>query len=115
MARTCNQHPGVPATAVCHQCRKPVCSDCTIVGTGGMFCSQECALEHSILTTGPSAQADAGIPGRLGVIGCAAASVLMLLAVMIIVHFAARAFPALESMDLIGRLLDGLRRIFLQR
>jgi hypothetical protein len=44
----CLNHPGVVASTTCHQCRRPICVNCTVVMAHGEFCSAECgALNRS--------------------------------------------------------------------
>lgn len=39
---SCLNHSGVPATAYCRQCHKPLCKDCASLIEGEIFCGQEC-------------------------------------------------------------------------
>lgn len=38
----CFYHTGRPSVARCKQCGRPLCGDCKIVGTEGIFCSDKC-------------------------------------------------------------------------
>jgi len=43
---TCVYHPGKPATAMCKQCGKTTCHQCTVTGPTGTFCSTPCRTGH---------------------------------------------------------------------
>ena len=46
LATGCIHHPAVEAVAHCHQCSKPVCGACVVIGPTGRFCSFECQEKH---------------------------------------------------------------------
>lgn len=43
---TCVYHPGKAATSACKQCGKTTCSQCTVSGPTGTFCSTPCRTAH---------------------------------------------------------------------
>lgn len=42
----CINHPGVEAIGRCRQCSKPVCKQCGVSGTNGIYCSDVCREKH---------------------------------------------------------------------
>lgn len=44
----CFFHTGRPAVTRCKQCGRPLCSECRIINTDGIFCSAECAERFSV-------------------------------------------------------------------
>lgn len=113
MTRTCVYHHETATATVCHRCRNPICAACTIVTAEGSFCSADCNLQHTMSKEATVAEGAPAVRPKLGVIGWVAAAVLLVLAFMIMVHFAARTFPQLQEIDFLGRLIGGIRKILL--
>lgn len=42
----CINHPGVEALGRCRQCGKPVCSQCGVTGSKGIYCCEVCRDKH---------------------------------------------------------------------
>ena len=42
----CINHPGVEAIGRCRQCSKPVCKQCGVVASTGIYCSEVCSEKH---------------------------------------------------------------------
>lgn len=42
----CINHPGIEAVGRCRQCSKPVCKQCGVISTTGMYCSEVCRDKH---------------------------------------------------------------------
>ncbi len=108
MSRTCVNHRESAASVMCHRCHKPICTECTIVTATGSFCSAECNLQHAMFK---QTLARASTGPRLGVIGWVFAMLLLLIAFMVVIHFAAKMFPPLEGIDVLGGLIGGVRKI----
>jgi hypothetical protein len=111
MSKTCVNHREAAAAVMCHRCHNPICSACTIVTTSGSFCSADCNLQFTMFKS--AAGGARAVRPKLGVIGWAAAAILLVIAFMIMIHFAARSIPQLEEIDFLGRLIGGVRRILL--
>ena len=43
----CINHPSLLAVGRCRQCSKPVCKECGIVSSAGLYCSEVCQEKHS--------------------------------------------------------------------
>lgn len=113
MSKTCVYHHETAAATKCCRCHKPICPACTIVTDAGSFCSADCNLEYALFKNAAPGGPAAAVRPKLGVIGWAAAAVLMVIAFMIMVHFAARTMPQLEEIDFLGRLIGGVRKMLL--
>ncbi len=59
----CIHHPAVVAVAHCHQCAKPVCGGCVVVGPTGKFCSSECRDKHERFMKNAQGRDLVGNPG----------------------------------------------------
>jgi hypothetical protein len=42
----CINHPGIEAIGRCRQCSKPVCRECGVAGTKGIYCCEMCRDKH---------------------------------------------------------------------
>ncbi|HZF00046.1 MAG TPA: B-box zinc finger protein [Planctomycetota bacterium] len=102
MAKTCLRHKEVPAVTMCRQCHIPICTSCSIVSPQGTFCSPECQILHrdvkSRLEDTPK-----GMPRMETLLKLTAAVVLIWLGFYGI-HVAAERVPALQKIDVVGRL-----------
>jgi hypothetical protein len=104
--KNCLAHPNVPAVTLCHQCHKPICKSCVMVTPAGSFCGSECSIIHKEMKAklgGGQKKAGGGLGLKLVFV------LLLLIAAMFGVHFAARGKPAdhiLKKIDVIGKFLD---------
>ena len=108
MTRACAKHPERTASTACRHCKAPVCPACAVVATIGSFCSPECQVVFRALQETPARRAErrAGWGGRVVVV------LACLFGLLLAIHGAARAGvrPA-ASVDVIGRVFDGLDRL----
>jgi len=44
----CFYHTGRPSVTRCKQCGRPLCNECRIVKSGGVFCSEKCVDAFSV-------------------------------------------------------------------
>ncbi len=103
MAKTCLNHANAPAITMCSQCHKPICQSCTMVTPAGRFCSSECSILHKEMTTklGRGDRKGGGSGAMKAVF-----VLLLIVAAVFGVHFAARSNESLKKFDLLGRFID---------
>lgn len=105
MAKTCATHKDQPSVAVCRQCQKPLCKSCTMVNASGSFCSSECNVlfrEMEKMKQGQEERKKMGFGAKFAIF-------LILVAVVLGgIHLGKQqGITALESIDLVGKLLEG--------
>ncbi len=103
--KNCANHPNAPSVTVCHQCQKPICKSCVMVTTTGTFCSSEC----SIISKELRAREGGGKKKKSGAGMALAFLLLVVVAGLFGVYFAAKDQPAdhfLRKIDLIGKILN---------
>jgi hypothetical protein len=103
MTKACINHNGVPATAMCFQCHKPVCGRCLVKTDAGSFCCDNCALQYQTFKerfhkpTGSRISPGSVIAGLVGLAAVALGLIYVMNNIL--------GMKILPGLDIIGKLL----------
>ena len=111
MARTCINHKDTPSATMCHQCHSPICTPCSIVTPHGTFCSPECGILFRDFKERQGREKDDTSYSKMTtIIKLVVAVLLMGLGFIGINQAAEHGMPQLRRIDIIGRIMDILRK-----
>ncbi len=104
----CVNHATEPCTSACAQCQKPVCKECVILAQQGSICSVECSLMFGHAAIRKQDERPAG-RRRVVIAGILMIFFMLVFAFMLVVHFTAEKDERMQSIDLLGKLIHGIR------
>ena len=107
--RTCINHKDAPSVTMCHQCHHPICKACSVVTPQGTYCSPECVILNRGMKDKLREPDSDSYSKMTGIIKLIAAFSLIVLG-FIGINVAAQHVPKLKKIDLIGRVLDVLKK-----
>ena len=110
MPRNCINHKDTPSAAMCHQCHHPICKSCSLVTPQGTFCSPECGILHREFKEKLKEPDPTAFSKLTNIIKIMAACSLILIG-FIGINIAAQRVPQLKKIDLIGRVMEAVKRV----